>query len=154
LARDQRIVIEISENTLSDRGMFRQLCEQVKTHDMGIAFDDFGVGQCRLVEMAELRPHSIKLDIRLIRKIDTDNARRSFVEALSDGAKELGVRVIAEGIETAAEAETCRRVGCCFGQGYFFGPPRSAIAWRRSPARDQRQMTSRTRSGALRVADI
>lgn len=65
--------------------------------------------------------------MRLVRGIEQAAARRHLVAALNRTSTRLGVKIIAEGIETPAEADVCRQLGCHFGQGYFFGPPTSIV---------------------------
>ena len=90
-----------------------------------MAYDDFGAGQARLHELAEAPPNFIKLHLTLIRDIHQSHARQELVQALNHVSKDLGVDLIAEGIETEEEAAVCRGLGCRFGQGYLFGRPQS-----------------------------
>jgi EAL domain-containing protein (putative c-di-GMP-specific phosphodiesterase class I) len=118
-----QMVMEVHENAVTDLSGLLQLREQLKQLNIGLAFDDFGVGQTRLMELAEMPPDFIKLDMSLIRGIDVAEQRKDMVQILCRLIKERGVRVIAEGIETLEEARVCQRIGCQFGQGFFFGRP-------------------------------
>ena len=71
----------------------------------------------------ELEPDVVKLDIGLIHGIDTDLARQALAAGLSHYAQQTGTLLIAEGVETEAEAEMVRRLGVHRGQGYYFGRP-------------------------------
>ena len=66
----------------------------------------------------------MKLDVSLIRNIDTDVARRSLVGGLCRFTAEIGADCIAEGVETDAQARTLRELGVTYGQGWHLGPPR------------------------------
>jgi EAL domain-containing protein (putative c-di-GMP-specific phosphodiesterase class I) len=118
-----QMVMEVHESAVTDSRSLLQLREQFKQLNILLAFDDFGVGQTRLMELAEMPPDFIKLDMSLIRGIDVAEQRKDMVEILCRLIKERGVRVIAEGIETLEEARVCQSIGCQFGQGYLFGRP-------------------------------
>jgi EAL domain-containing protein (putative c-di-GMP-specific phosphodiesterase class I) len=92
---------------------------------VGIAYDDFGAGQARLLELAEVPPHYLKFDMSLVRGIDTAPAsRQSLLTSLVSVARDLLVYTVAEGVETAGEADVCMRIGFTHAQGFFFGRPR------------------------------
>jgi EAL domain-containing protein (putative c-di-GMP-specific phosphodiesterase class I) len=120
---DQRVIAEVHEHAVTGIGPLRRLRQQLRELNVGIAFDDFGVGQSRLVELAEAPPDFIKLDRSLVRDIDTASARRDVVQFLCRATRDLGIQLIAEGIETAEEAQVCHGLGCDYGQGYLFGRP-------------------------------
>jgi EAL domain-containing protein (putative c-di-GMP-specific phosphodiesterase class I) len=124
LAPGDMLVLEIHEKALADPEAIRSLQTRLAEHRIGIAFDDFGVGQSRLVELAEAPPDYLKFDISFISKIDSaPAAKRNLLGSLVAAARDLGVRTIAEGVETAAEAEACTAIGFTHAQGYFFGRP-------------------------------
>jgi EAL domain-containing protein (putative c-di-GMP-specific phosphodiesterase class I) len=119
-----RMVLEIHEDFGPDMATMRRLRGRLKELGVGLAYDDFGAGQARLRELTEAPPDFIKLDMSLIRGIDGAKARQELIEVFGRVSGDLGVRLIAEGIETQDEADVCRRLGCIFGQGYLFGRPR------------------------------
>jgi EAL domain-containing protein (putative c-di-GMP-specific phosphodiesterase class I) len=91
---------------------------------MKLAYDDFGAGQARLNELVEARPDYLKFDRKLIAGLDAANKnRQQLLESLVLMSRQLGIVTLAEGIETAGEAEACRRVGFELMQGYYFGRP-------------------------------
>ena len=123
-ARDhQRLVMEVHEDCVSDVAGMRKLRDRLHALGIGLAYDDFGAGQSRLAELAEAPPDFLKLDMKLMRGIDQAPARQEIVGALTEISSRLGVRVLAEGIETIEEAECCRRLGCHWAQGFLFGRP-------------------------------
>ncbi len=94
-----------------------------------LAYDDFGTGQARLLELAEAPPDYLKFDRRFVTGIDQAPAsRRRLVASLVAAARELLVQTVAEGVETPAEAEVCERLGFNLAQGYHFGRPASVEA--------------------------
>jgi EAL domain-containing protein (putative c-di-GMP-specific phosphodiesterase class I) len=122
------MVLEVHENVVADVPALRQLRDRMRALGVGLAFDDFGAGQTRLAELAEVPPDFVKLDMKLIRGIDQSRARQELVHALARIASDLGVQVIAEGVETPREAETCLELGCHLGQGFLFGRPQPLSA--------------------------
>lgn len=138
LRRDQAIVLEVHEGMVTDLRSMRWLRECLLHSGIELAYDDFGSGQARLAELAEDPPHFVKLDRSLIQGIDQASARQELIQALNRGIRELGIELIAEGIETPAEATVCGELGCHFGQGYLFGYPQPASVLRAAYSPNQR----------------
>ena len=104
--------------------MMRDLRARLEDLNMRLAFDDFGAGQARLVELVEVRPHYLKFDRTLVQNIDqASSQRRQMLAHLVRIVNELGVTSLAEGIETAEEAEVCTEMGFVLAQGFYFGKP-------------------------------
>jgi EAL domain-containing protein (putative c-di-GMP-specific phosphodiesterase class I) len=123
LRKAQQVVLEVHEGVVADVASMRWLREQLNELEIGLAYDDFGAGQARLTELAEVPPDFIKLDRSLIRDIDRGAARQDVIKALNRVCADLQVESIAEGVETAAEAAVCQKLGCHYGQGFLFGRP-------------------------------
>ena len=87
------------------------------------AIDDFGAGYAGLNLLAEFQPDIVKLDMALIRDIDTDPVRATITRGLARICRELGCDVLAEGVETVAEYRTLRDMGIDKFQGYLFARP-------------------------------
>ena len=118
-------MLEVHEGVVVDVDTMRWLREQLNELEIGLAYDDFGAGQARLNELAEVPPDFIKLDRSLVRDIDRSIARQDMIQALNRLCEDLEVESIAAGIETEREAAVCRRLGCRFGQGFLFGRPQA-----------------------------
>ncbi len=119
-----RLVIELHEGAITSVAEMRQLRDHLNTLSMGLAYDDFGAGQARLDELADVPPDYLKFDIKLIRGIDdTTSPKHSLVASLVNMVLQLGVKPLAEGVETAGEAAACIDLGFQFAQGYFYGRP-------------------------------
>lgn len=116
-------VIEIHEAAVTDVAAMRDVRDRLRELGMEIAYDDFGAGQSRLNELADVPPDFLKLDMSLIRNIDRTPARSELVLALVRVMCDLGIQVLAEGVETEGEADFCHRAGCSLAQGYLFGRP-------------------------------
>jgi EAL domain-containing protein (putative c-di-GMP-specific phosphodiesterase class I) len=140
LRAGQRLVLEAHEDAVADPPAMRQLRDRLAPLGVGLAYDDFGAGRSRLNELAEAPPDFLKLDMRLIRGIEQAPARQEVVRAMCDLSDRLGTRVIAEGVETEAEAACCRRLGCHLGQGFLFGRPQPPSALAPARPRDTRQI--------------
>jgi EAL domain-containing protein (putative c-di-GMP-specific phosphodiesterase class I) len=120
------MTLEIHEATITSVETIRTLRDQLNDLNMQLAFDDFGAGQARLVELSEVRPDFLKFDMRLIQGIHQAPASRQQVVALLvDMVNELGIIPLAEGVEHAREHETLQQMGFRMGQGYLYGRPGS-----------------------------
>ncbi|KQM62809.1 diguanylate phosphodiesterase [Sphingomonas sp. Leaf17] len=119
-----RLMFEFTENEpMRDAGHVRGIIEAYRARGFTTAIDDFGAGYAGLGLIADLRPDMLKIDMALVRDIDTSAARRTIVAAVLGMADALGVRCIAEGIETAEELETLRAIGIRLCQGYHIARP-------------------------------
>ncbi len=120
---DRPVVVEITEHDpVTDyaalREALRTLGGSVRT-----AVDDAGAGIANFAHIVELKPDFVKLDIALVRGVNSDLGRQALVIALRHFARATGCRLVAEGIESAAEARTLANMGVDFGQGYYYGRP-------------------------------
>jgi EAL domain-containing protein (putative c-di-GMP-specific phosphodiesterase class I) len=121
-----RVVIELGErDPLLDAERLARLVPRYAQQGFAIALDDLGAGHASLNRLVELRPDVAKLDMALIRGIDGDPYRLALLKSLVRFAEEVGMHLVAEGIETAAELDAVRRQGVAFGQGYLLGRPRA-----------------------------
>lgn len=110
-----RIIFETVEGEQVDDGIW--LSEVLRE------YQDFGAGFAGLNLLADFQPDIVKLDMALVRGIDADKPRRAIVAGVSAMCRELGIRVIAEGIETGDEMRCLRDLGIQLMQGYWFGRP-------------------------------
>ena len=119
----QRAVLEIHESAVTDRKTMADLRARMVDRGVALAYDDFGAGQSRLMELIEVPPDYLKLDMSLVRDIDKNGKRRELVRALVSVIRDMGIEVLAEGIERQEEADVCHQLGCGLGQGFLFGRP-------------------------------
>lgn len=117
------VVLEIHESAVADAGALKDLRRALDQLDVGLAFDDFGTGQARLVELAEAAPHFLKFDVRLIRDIHLMPKKQEVVRTLVRMVLDMDIVPIAEGVEKLEEATVCRDLGMVYGQGHLFGYP-------------------------------
>jgi EAL domain-containing protein (putative c-di-GMP-specific phosphodiesterase class I) len=119
-----RLMFEFTENEpMRDAAHVRHIVESYRALGFTTAIDDFGAGYAGLTLLADLRPDILKIDMALVRGIDSSAARRTIVANLLRTATELGIRCIAEGVETAEELATLRQIGVRLCQGYLLGRP-------------------------------
>jgi EAL domain-containing protein (putative c-di-GMP-specific phosphodiesterase class I) len=119
-----RIVVELNEKATAAASDMIRIRSTLKKFNMGLAFDDFGVGQTRLAELAESPPDFLKFDISLIRQIHlAPKGLHKMVSTFVRATQDLGIAAIAEGIECPEEAAACQRLGFNFAQGFFYGRP-------------------------------
>lgn len=119
-----RLIIEITEHAPVED--YAALAKALAPHrDAGalVAIDDAGAGYASFRHILRLTPAFIKVDIGLIRDIDTDPVRQALITALSTVADTAGARLIAEGIETQAELDTLHQLGVTLAQGYLLCRP-------------------------------
>ncbi len=126
IAPSNKIVLELDEKAASDANTLSELSHALEMMNMALAFDDFGVGQTRLVELSNLSPDYLKFDISLIRQIHIAPKRlHQMIETFIRASHDLGILALAEGIECEEEFEVCRQLGFDLGQGFYFGRPES-----------------------------
>lgn len=128
-----RVVLEITERASLDgvtdvRGKVAEL----RRLGFRIALDDLGAGYAGLTSLAELEPEFVKLDMSLVRDVHRDPVKQKLVQSMIKMCREMGIQVIAEGIEVAAERDAIVGMGCNLLQGYLFarpGPAFPEVSW-------------------------
>jgi EAL domain-containing protein (putative c-di-GMP-specific phosphodiesterase class I) len=116
--------VEITEHApVHDYDALVAVTEQLRADGVHVAVDDAGAGFASLKHVLRLRPSAIKLDLELVRDIDTDPVRQALARSVADFARVLGAWLVAEGVETERERDTLVGLGVEYGQGYLFGRP-------------------------------
>lgn len=128
-AHAHRIVLEITERTPLEE-IPEVLARVGRLRAMGyrIALDDLGAGYSGLSTFAQLEPEVVKLDMALVRQVERSRTKRHIIVAMVQLCEKLNIHVIAEGIETIAERDVLRALGCQLLQGYYFGRPQRGFA--------------------------
>jgi diguanylate cyclase (GGDEF)-like protein len=120
----KNIIFEVSEKTaISDYASFRAILENYQQQNYRIAIDDVGAGYSGLNLLTQISPQFIKLDIGLIRDIDSNYTKKSMIKALADFASATHIATIAEGIERVEELNILIDLGINYGQGFLLGHP-------------------------------
>lgn len=119
-----RIVLEVTEQTaITDYANVVSALEPLRSQGLRLAVDDVGAGYANFRHILQLQPNLIKLDMQLIRNIDTSSQLRALATAFVSFAREVGAQVIAEGVETPLELESLRQLTVDNAQGYLLGRP-------------------------------
>ena len=119
-----RIVLEITEERAAEGlDQLRTTLDQYRVQGCSVAVDDAGTGYSNLEAIMKLEPSFLKIDMSLVRDIETSVVKRELIKALSGMARSIKAEVIAEGIETREEYEVLLDLGIDFGQGYLFAHP-------------------------------
>ncbi len=120
----ERIVLEVTE-TVAIEDYTAYLDEKRYFSDMGFlsAIDDMGVGYSGVEKLVHLEPDYVKLDIHLVRGIDSSTIKRDIVQAFCGMAKKIGAKLVAEGVETRKELGTVRELGIDYAQGFLLARP-------------------------------
>jgi EAL domain-containing protein (putative c-di-GMP-specific phosphodiesterase class I) len=119
-----RIVFEVTEGeSVADHAKLVDVFREYRRLGFKTAIDDFGAGYAGLGLLADFQPDYIKLDMALIRGVSHDRTRQAIVRAVAAMCAELGITVIAEGVETRDEFGWLSELGIELFQGYFFARP-------------------------------
>ncbi|HWF41229.1 MAG TPA: EAL domain-containing protein, partial [Acidothermaceae bacterium] len=122
--RLDRVLLELSEHDqVVDYGALMAVLEPLRAAGMRLAIDDVGAGFSSLRHILLTAPDVIKLDRSIVDGVSADPVLRSLVRSLVDFAEGCDARVVAEGVETAADADVLRSVGVDYGQGWYYGRP-------------------------------
>lgn len=128
--RPDQIVFEITErHSITDFTAFQKALEHYRNQGFLVAVDDAGAGYSSLQAIAELQPDFIKLDMSLIRSIETNATKKALLETFVTLSEKIKSALIAEGIETEQEFKVIRQLGVGFGQGYYLSKPMSGPPW-------------------------
>ncbi|MHA0286887.1 putative bifunctional diguanylate cyclase/phosphodiesterase [Mycobacterium sp. C3-094] len=123
------LTVEITEDVvLSDMKTVTAVLRRLRAHGIRVAIDDFGSGYSSLSYLRDLPIDEVKLDRHFVAPVTTDARAAAVVRAVIDLTHDLGITVVAEGIEDEQTAEWLREHACDIGQGYLFGRPVGAAA--------------------------
>ncbi|WP_158604399.1 EAL domain-containing protein [Nocardioides mangrovicus] len=122
-----QVVVELTEHErVSDYPALLDVLAGLRERGLRLAIDDTGAGYASLQHVTRMNPDIVKLDIAFVRDVHLDAGRRAVARALIAFAGDVGAELVAEGVETEAEAAELRRLGARFAQGYLFGHPQAA----------------------------
>lgn len=129
------LILEVHEAAVAELGDMRALRTHLHDLEIHLAYDDFGAGQPRLLELCEVPPDILKFDAALIRGLEQAPAsRHTVISSLLRTASGLGILTVAEGVETERTLDTCREIGFDAAQGYVYGFPAPAGTFGAPPA--------------------
>jgi len=119
-----RLQLEVSETIASaNPELTCSVLAQLNRLEVGTVIDDFGTGRVRLMDLRRFLVDTFKIDRSLINNLLADRVSHDAVDLILTLATKLNKKVVAEGIEKAAQVDRLKALGCKFGQGYFFSQP-------------------------------
>ncbi len=119
-----RLVLEITESVATaDLAETIEVVNRLRTIGVGVALDDFGTGHSSLARLAELDPHMVKIDRSFVHSLDEGSNHDVVLDAVFALGQDLGVTMLAEGVETIHQLNRLRSLGCQLVQGYLIAPP-------------------------------
>ncbi|QDG75561.1 GGDEF domain-containing protein [Labrenzia sp. PHM005] len=119
-----QIVLEVCEaGEIGDNGRLAEFTKLGRDLGFGFAIDDYGRGYSQLKSLYDIEPDILKIDRFFVQTINSDARKKLMVRTVVDVAHVLGMRVVAEGVETAQELATCKDIGCDLIQGYLVARP-------------------------------
>lgn len=126
-----KISFELLESILieDERDFTRLHLDTIQDCGVDIEIDDFGSGHASIVSLMQIKPSTLKIDRRLVIPLLQDKRVRDLVRAIIHMSKSLGIRTIAEGVETAQQAKILKTMGCDVFQGFLYGRPMSQQAF-------------------------
>lgn len=120
----EQIIFEITEGeNIEDKAHLVGIIQEYKRQGFKTAIDDFGAGYSGLNLLAEFQPDLIKLDLALVRNIHQDKVKQAILHGIMTVCQEVGIDIIAEGIETKEEMDFIEQSGIRYVQGYYFAKP-------------------------------
>jgi EAL domain-containing protein (putative c-di-GMP-specific phosphodiesterase class I) len=128
---DLPMVLEIHEDAVTDLQRMKQVAAELADLDVELAYDDFGAGQTRLLEMTEVPVKYVKFDIALIRNLhNAPEAKQKMVAMLVAMTKGMGIQALAEGVEGPEELALCKEMNFDLIQGYYFSKPKPLLDYK------------------------
>ena len=125
-----RLEIEMTESAaMQDRDTTRRVFGDLHALGATVAIDDFGTGYSTMSHLRDLRFDKLKIDQEFVRDVENSRSGRAICKALIELAHGLDIEVLAEGVETAAEVQLLRNLGCGVFQGFYFGRPMPEAAF-------------------------
>jgi len=121
-----RLEIEVTETAMLDIDSARRAIGELAEVGVGVALDDFGAGYTSLHALRELKFTTLKIDRSFVEQCVDDTASAAIIHAVIGVGRSMGMKVVCEGVETAAQAEFLRIAGAHYLQGYFFHRPSAA----------------------------
>ncbi|KFC65125.1 bifunctional diguanylate cyclase/phosphodiesterase [Massilia sp. LC238] len=128
----EQLQLEVTESLAAQDGGIQQRLHELKALGIKLALDDFGTGYSSLSSLHLLPVDTVKIDRSFVSQADTSHHHRVLIEATVKVAQSLGMKTVAEGIETQSQADVVRAQCCAKGQGYFYSRPLPSddlLAW-------------------------
>ncbi len=129
-ATPDEVVLEITETAASrNQGAALENLVRLRMRGFDLSVDDFGTGFSSLAQLVRAPFSELKIDRSFVSRLASDSAARTLVESVVAMARRLGLRTVAEGIETEEQHEILLALDCDMGQGYLFAKPMPVTDW-------------------------
>lgn len=115
--------LEVTESSIMENASSADVLDELKNLGVQLYLDDFGTGYSSLSYLQRLNVDALKIDKSFVQRVGTDDKPDDIIGAITSLAHNLGLKVIAEGVQTPAQLQRLRDLGCEFGQGYLFSRP-------------------------------
>jgi len=123
-----KLVFEVHEAAVTDLGAMAEVKQELADMEIRLAYDDFGAGQARLLELVEVPPDFLKFDMSLVRDmVNRQSPRYRLLAELNRMIADMGIHTLIEGVEDEQTAEMCREMGIDYIQGFLYGRPRPIL---------------------------
>ena len=120
----ESVALEITERaSLDSIGNVQSKLDQLRTQGFRLVLDDLGAGYAGLTSFATMQPDVVKFDMELVRDVQLSNTREKLISSMVTLCRELGIKTVAEGVETSDELQRLVELGCDYLQGYAIGKP-------------------------------
>jgi EAL domain-containing protein (putative c-di-GMP-specific phosphodiesterase class I) len=127
------VIFEVTESAMAaDIGRALENLSRLRVKGFGLSLDDYGTGYSSMQQLARIPFTELKIDQSFVRNAATRPSDRAVLESSLEIAQKLGIVAVAEGVESQAEWDMLREMGCRLAQGYFIGHPMGAhefLAW-------------------------
>jgi len=119
-----RLLLEVTESgAMADVTRTMDIMVRLRLKGIGVSLDDFGTGYSSLVQLYRMPFSELKIDRSFVANLGRDEEARAIVQMSADLARNLGLTICAEGVETRTALDILRKMGCDRAQGYLFSPP-------------------------------
>lgn len=119
-----QLIIEITESeAIQDVRLLSEIINKLRRSGIVVSIDDFGAGHAGLSLLADIQPDQVKIDMHLIRNVNNNGPRQTIVKAINNICLDLGIEVLAEGVESQEEFTFLERAGISLFQGWFIAKP-------------------------------
>jgi diguanylate cyclase len=122
-----KLLLELTETTRLDQAAASANLRQLRELGVRLAIDDFGTGFASLSHLSRIPFDLVKIDRSFVSRLAPGSREESLISGVVEMARQLGISVVAEGIETSGQLARLREIGCTFGQGYHFAHPMPAV---------------------------
>lgn len=139
-AAPEEVILELTESAAArNQGAHLENLARLRMRGFALSIDDFGTGFSSLAQLVRTPFSELKIDRCFVGRLVTDRAARTLVESIVSLARRLGLRTVAEGIETQEQLDILQQLDCDMGQGYLFARPMPVeewLQWMKAPARN------------------